>query len=128
MIDVANYSATETLRDGRTVEIRAQRPEDREGMESGDCAIQRGIASPSLLRGQTRVFEKETDYFLDIDFVNHVALVAVANEDGQPDDCRRRAVCSSSSPVKPKSRSRSSTHIRDWDRLSIDAPSRNYRP
>ena len=32
-----------------------------------------------------RVFsEKETDYFLDIDFVNHVALVAVATDAGQP--------------------------------------------
>ncbi len=28
--------------------------------------------------------EKETDYFLDIDFVNHVALVAVANDAGEP--------------------------------------------
>jgi GNAT superfamily N-acetyltransferase len=28
--------------------------------------------------------EKETDYFLEIDFVNHVALVAVANDAGQP--------------------------------------------
>jgi ribosomal protein S18 acetylase RimI-like enzyme len=28
--------------------------------------------------------ETETDYFLDIDFVNHVALVAMANEAGQP--------------------------------------------
>ncbi len=28
--------------------------------------------------------EKGTDYFLDIDFVNHVALVAVANDAGQP--------------------------------------------
>ena len=28
--------------------------------------------------------EKETDYFLDIDFVNHVALVAVTNDAGHP--------------------------------------------
>ena len=35
--------------------------------------------------GSERQFsEKETDYFLDIDFVNHVALVAVANDAGQP--------------------------------------------
>jgi len=27
---------------------------------------------------------RRTDYFLDIDFVNHVALVAVANDAGQP--------------------------------------------
>ena len=34
MIDAANYLATETLRDGRTVEIRAQRSQDREGMHA----------------------------------------------------------------------------------------------
>jgi GNAT superfamily N-acetyltransferase len=28
--------------------------------------------------------EEETDYFLDIDFVNHVALVTVATDGGQP--------------------------------------------
>jgi RimJ/RimL family protein N-acetyltransferase len=28
--------------------------------------------------------EKETDYFLDIDFVNHVALVAVTNDADRP--------------------------------------------
>ena len=31
MIDAANHSATETLRDGRTITIRAQRPEDLDG-------------------------------------------------------------------------------------------------
>ena len=34
MIDLTNYSATETLRDGRTVEIRAQRSQDRVGMHA----------------------------------------------------------------------------------------------
>jgi RimJ/RimL family protein N-acetyltransferase len=85
MIDLASYSATETLRDGRTVEIRAQRSEDREGMHA---AITR-FSSESLYRrffGVRREFsEKETDYFLDIDFVNHVALVVVvANDVGPP--------------------------------------------
>ena len=28
--------------------------------------------------------EKEAHYFLDIDFVKHVALIALANEDGRP--------------------------------------------
>ena len=84
MIDAANYSATETLRDGRTVEIRAQRSQDRERMHAG---IARS-SSKSLYRrffAVRREFsEKETDYFLDIDFVNHVALVAVADDAGQP--------------------------------------------
>lgn len=84
MMDLANYSATETLRDGRTIEIRAQRSEDREGMHA---AILR--SSSELLHGRffavRREFsKKETDYFLDIDFVDHVALVAVANDAGQP--------------------------------------------
>ena len=84
MMDLANYSATETLRDGRTVEIRAQRSQDREGMQA---AIARS-SSESLHRrffAVRREFsQKETDYFLDIDFVNHVALAAVASENGRP--------------------------------------------
>jgi len=32
MIDAARYSAIETLRDGRRVEIRALRPEDRSAL------------------------------------------------------------------------------------------------
>jgi ribosomal protein S18 acetylase RimI-like enzyme len=31
-----------------------------------------------------QVSEKEAEYFLNIDFVNHVALVAIADEDGVP--------------------------------------------
>jgi GNAT superfamily N-acetyltransferase len=84
MSGAASYSATETLRGGRTVEIRAQRPHDREGMQA---AIARS-SSRSLYRrffAVRREFsEKEADYFLDIDFVNHVALVAVANDIDQP--------------------------------------------
>ena len=84
MMDLANYSANETLRDGRTVEIRSQRPQDRESMQA---AIKRS-SSASLHRrffAVRREFsEKETDYFLDIDFVNHVALVVVADDGGKP--------------------------------------------
>jgi GNAT superfamily N-acetyltransferase len=84
MIDAAHYSATETLRDGRTIEIRAQRPQDREAMHEGIARL----SSKSLYRrffAVRREFsEKETDYFLDVDFVGHVALVAVADEAAKP--------------------------------------------
>ncbi len=84
MIDAAKYSATETLRDGRTVEIRAQRPQDREAMHEGIARL----SSTSLYRrffAVRREFsDKETDYFLDVDFVGHVALVAVADDAGKP--------------------------------------------
>ena len=55
MIDPANYSATETLRDGRSVEIRALRSQDREGMHA---AIARS-SSGSLYRRQDNM----TDLF-----------------------------------------------------------------
>jgi RimJ/RimL family protein N-acetyltransferase len=83
MFDPTAFHATETLSDGRQVEVRAQRPEDREALHA---AVQR--ASPDTLYHRffavKRAFsEQETHFFLDIDFVNHVALVAVANEGGE---------------------------------------------
>jgi RimJ/RimL family protein N-acetyltransferase len=84
MIDSAHYQATEVLRDGRRIEIRAQRPEDRESLRA---AVAR-TSSESLYRrffSVKRTFsEKEVHYFLDIDFVSHVALMAIADEGGRP--------------------------------------------
>jgi RimJ/RimL family protein N-acetyltransferase len=84
MADRASYSAMECLRNGQRVEIRALRPNDEAGLIA---AV--GRASPqSLYRrffGPKRDFtEKEIAYFVNVDFVNHVALVAVVAEDGRP--------------------------------------------
>jgi RimJ/RimL family protein N-acetyltransferase len=84
MAKAADYYAIEHLRDGRTIEIRALRPDDREDMLT---AI--GRTSPQSLR--TRFFvpkrgfsESELAFFMNIDFDNHVALVAQIDEDGRP--------------------------------------------
>ena len=83
MLDPANISVSETLRSGQHVEIRAQQPADRKDLEA---AVAR-MSDESLYRrffGAKRHFsEKETEYFLNIDFVKHVALVAVAQENGK---------------------------------------------
>ena len=83
-MDAANYSAFETLRGGRRVEIRALRPDDRAGLSA---AVARS-SSESLYRrffSIKRSFtESEIEYFLNVDFINHVALVAVVEEDGRP--------------------------------------------
>jgi RimJ/RimL family protein N-acetyltransferase len=84
MPTAADYSATEHLRDGRTIEIRALRPEDREDMLA---AI--GRTSPQSLRRRFFVpkrgfSEAEFAFFMNIDFDNHVALVAQIDEDGRP--------------------------------------------
>jgi GNAT superfamily N-acetyltransferase len=84
MIDAAGYSATEILRDGRTVEFRAQRPQDREGMQAAVARSSSASLHRRFFAVRREFSEKETDYFLDIDFVNHVALVAVTNDAGHP--------------------------------------------
>jgi RimJ/RimL family protein N-acetyltransferase len=80
----ATYSAREQLRDGRPVEIRALRPDDEADMlaaidRTGADSLQRRFFVPK--RGFS---EKEKAFFMNIDFVNHVALVAVVEEDGRP--------------------------------------------
>jgi RimJ/RimL family protein N-acetyltransferase len=78
-----DYSATEQLRDGRSVEIRALRPIDRDDMlaaigRTGAQSLQRRFFVAK--RGFS---EREIAFFMNIDFVNHVALVALAEEDGR---------------------------------------------
>jgi RimJ/RimL family protein N-acetyltransferase len=80
----ANYSVQERLRDGRPVEIRALRSNDEADMLA---AIDR-TGAESL---QRRFFvtkrgfsEKEKAFFMNTDFVDHVALVAVIDEHGKP--------------------------------------------
>ncbi|HJS63172.1 MAG TPA: GNAT family N-acetyltransferase [Pseudolabrys sp.] len=76
MVGAATYTATECLRDGRTFEVRALKPTDEANMLA---AVDR-IGAQSLYRrfmGAKRGFSnKERAFFLNVDFVNHVALVA----------------------------------------------------
>jgi GNAT superfamily N-acetyltransferase len=80
MPDPAAYSVIETLRNGSEIEIRAQHAQDHKDLEA---AIVR-MSDESLYRrffvAKRHFSEKEAEYFLNIDFVNHVALVAVAHE------------------------------------------------
>ena len=75
------YSAIEALRDGCRVEIRALRPDDR-----ADLVAALGRTSDrSLYRrffGLKRSFtDQEAAFFVNVDFVNHVALVALIDEE-----------------------------------------------
>src|SRR5947209_10920584 len=83
MSDVASYAAQDNLRDGGLVQIRALRPEHEADMLA---ALER--ASPQSLQRRFFVMkrhfsEKERAYFMDVDFKNHVALLAQAEEAGQ---------------------------------------------
>jgi RimJ/RimL family protein N-acetyltransferase len=83
MSDATNYAAREPLRDGSPIEIRALRRED----EADLLAAIEKTSAQSLQRrffAMKRHFsDKERAFFMDIDFKNHVALVALAEEAGR---------------------------------------------
>ena len=77
------YAVTEQMRSGRAVEIRALRPDDKDDMlasvgRTGTQSLQRRFFV--VKRGFS---EKEIAFFMNIDFDNHVALVALAEEGGR---------------------------------------------
>jgi RimJ/RimL family protein N-acetyltransferase len=79
---IADYTAFETLRDGRPIEIRALRPDDGPEMlaavgRTSTQSLQRRFFAPK--KGFS---EREMAFFLDIDFESHVALVVEIDEDG----------------------------------------------
>ena len=83
MVEAAQYSAVESLRNGQPIELRALRRSD----EAELLAAAGRTSGQSLYR---RFFEvkrgfsaKEVSFFLNIDFVKHVALVAVAHTGGR---------------------------------------------
>src|SRR5689334_20647036 len=84
MLTSADYSVAERLRDGRSVVIRALRPDDRD-----DMLAALGRTSAESLRRRFFVpkrglSEAEVAFFMNIDFDNHVALVAEIEENGRP--------------------------------------------
>ena len=65
------------------MEIRALRPADRDGLlgtldRMSDESIHRRFFGP-----KRRFSDKEVAYYTNVDFANHVALVAVLEEDGR---------------------------------------------
>jgi RimJ/RimL family protein N-acetyltransferase len=82
MLDAANYSAIEWLRDGRRLEVKSFTSADQAEFLS---AVAR-TSVPSLYRRffsiKKSFSEREKSFFLNVDFNRHVALVAWTEEDG----------------------------------------------
>jgi RimJ/RimL family protein N-acetyltransferase len=82
-VNAAEYSAIERLRDGQTLLVRALVPADRAGM----LAAVKRTSAESLYRrffAPKRTFsEREIEFFLNVDFISHVALAAVLEEGGR---------------------------------------------
>jgi RimJ/RimL family protein N-acetyltransferase len=83
MSEAINYAARELLRDGSQIDIRALRPEDEADM----LAAVEKTSAQSLQRRffvmKRHFSKKELAFFMEVDFKDHVAIVALAEEAGR---------------------------------------------
>jgi RimJ/RimL family protein N-acetyltransferase len=83
MLEPTNYSAFERLRDGRRVEIRALRPGDKADLIAAVARSSPQSLYRRFFAAKRDFTEPEIEFFLNVDFVNHVALVAVVEAGGR---------------------------------------------
>ena len=76
-MNASEYSIVETLPNGRRVEIRAQRVSDRAGLREALLQMSEEARYRRFFAPKRSFTQKEVDFYLNIDFVNHVALVVV---------------------------------------------------
>jgi len=71
----AAYSAFDMPRDGFRIQVRAFTTNDRAAFEE---AVSRTGPGPStaVSSSSTRVFRKRKTFFMNVDFINHLALLA----------------------------------------------------
>ena len=83
MPNAANYSSVERLRDGRQIEIRAFRPQDRDELISTVARVGALSLYRRFFTLKQSFSEREKAFFLNVDFEKHVALVAMTEEAGR---------------------------------------------
>lgn len=80
--DLRHYLARESLLDGRPVMIRAIRRDDKEALVLGFQRLSRRSVYNRFLSPKRDLSAGELEYLTELDFVQHVALLAVVLEDG----------------------------------------------
>lgn len=84
MAEATSYHATEILRDGCKIEIRALRPEDDKEMLAAVAASGTESLRRRFFVARQHFSAKEISFFMNIDFRNHVALVACSGQNDHP--------------------------------------------
>jgi RimJ/RimL family protein N-acetyltransferase len=82
-MSAATYSAKERMRNGAPLEIRALRPADRDEMLAAIGRFSKDALYRRFFAPKRHFSEREIDFYLNVDFTNHVALAAVINEGGR---------------------------------------------
>jgi GNAT superfamily N-acetyltransferase len=84
MLQSHKYSVIETLRDGHRLEIRALTSDDRSDLIAAVARTSAESLRRRFFVPKRSFTDQETAFFLNVDFVNHVALVAVLEEGDRP--------------------------------------------
>jgi RimJ/RimL family protein N-acetyltransferase len=82
-MNTANYAATERLHNGAALQIRALRPSDRAEMLAAVGRFSKQTLYRRFFAPKRSFSEREVEFFLNVDFISHVALVAVLSEGGR---------------------------------------------
>ena len=82
--DASHYAAVETLRDGRRAEIRAYRPGDRDALMAAVGRMSSDTLYRRFFTVKRKFSDREREFFLNVDFVDHVALLAFLDEPAGP--------------------------------------------
>jgi ribosomal protein S18 acetylase RimI-like enzyme len=80
--EIANYLATERLREGGTVTIRAIRPDDKGRVTETLLAVSPESLYRRTFSARRHLTAAELKQLTEVDFENVIALVAVMNEEG----------------------------------------------
>src|SRR4030095_3080983 len=84
MLISCQYHAEDRLRDGCRVWLRAVRPSDRDLLREGMHHLSPVSSLQRCFTAKTERSERELDYLTQLDFVNHVALVAFVDNSSGP--------------------------------------------
>ena len=84
MIIARQYHAEDRLRDGRCVWLRAIQLSDRDLLREGLHHLSPESAYHRFFSAKRELSEGDLDYFTQINFVNHVALVALVDDGSGP--------------------------------------------
>ena len=83
-MEASRYSVIESLRDGSPVEIRALRPADGDELLGALGRMSAESFRRRFFAPKRHFSATEIDRYVNVDFVTHVALVAVLRDNGRP--------------------------------------------
>ena len=74
--ELATYQTTETLPNGRRLQLRAIRPQDREGLRAEFLKLSKATVRDRFFSIKLDLTPAELTYLTEVDFHQHVALIA----------------------------------------------------